>query len=87
MVIGRNIPIADFVEWLAGFGADVIVEFVGHGDPMVDKLLRNRTGQDIEYSAEALELALARHFMSVTHESLESGTRTLYCAQIPHRRH
>ena len=71
VVIGRNIPIADFVEWLAGFGADVIVEFVGHGDPMVDKLLRNRTGQDIEYSAEALELALARHFMSVTHESLK----------------
>jgi hypothetical protein len=87
LVIGRNIPITDFIEWVAGFGADVVIEFVGHGDPMVDKLLRNRTGQDIDYSAEALELALARHFTSVTHEALESGTRTLYYARTPHRRH
>ena len=86
VVIGRNIPIAEFVAWLAGFGADVVVEFVGHGDPMVDKLLRNRSGQDIDYSAEALELALARHFKTTTHEALGSGTRTLYHAQSPHRR-
>ena len=86
LVIGRNIPIADFVEWLAGFGADVVIEFVGHGDPMVDKLLRNRAGQDIEYAANALELALARHFTSVTHEPRASGARTLYYAQTPHRR-
>ena len=86
LVIGRNIPIADFVEWLAGLGANVVIEFVGHGDPMVDRLLRNRTGQNIEYSADALEFALARHFTSVTHEPRESGTRTLYYAQTPQRR-
>ncbi len=86
VVIGRNIPIAEFVDWLARFGADVVVEFVGHGDPMVDKLLRNRSGQDIDYSAEALELALARHFKTTTHEELGSGTRTLYHAQSPHLR-
>ena len=85
LVIGRHIPTADFVEWWAGFGADVVIKFVGHGDPMVDKLLRNRTGQNIEYSADALERALARHFTSVTHEPLASGTRTLYYAQTPHR--
>jgi len=85
VVIGRNIQIAEFVAWLAGFGADVVVEFVGHGDPMVDKLLRNRSGQDIDYSAEALELALARHFKTTTHEALGSGSRTLYHAQSPHR--
>ena len=87
IVIGRNIPITEFVEWIATFGANVVVEFVGHGDPMVDKLMRNRTGQDIEYSAEALELALARHFETTTHEALQSGTRTLYYAQTPHGRH
>ena len=81
VVIGRNIPIAELVEWLAGFGADVVVEYVGHGDPMVDKLLRNRTGQVVDYSAEALELALARHFEMTTHEALGSGTRTLYHAK------
>ena len=84
LVIGRNIPVAELIEWLAGFGADLVIEFVGHGDPMVDKLLRNRVGQDIEFSAEAVELELARHFESVTHEVLESGTRTLYHASKPH---
>jgi hypothetical protein len=58
-----------------------VIEFVGHGDSMVKRLLRNRTGQSIEYSAEALEAALTRHFASVTQETLESGTRTLYYAQ------
>ncbi len=86
LVIGRNIPVRDLVEWLAGFGANVVIEFVGHGDPMVKKLLRNRAGQNIEYSAEALELALARHFETVSHEVLQSGTRTLYYAQFPHSR-
>ena len=83
LVIGRNIPIAEFVEWLAGFNADVVVEFVGHGDPMVGKLLRNRARQHIEYSAEALEHAFARHFGA----TLKSGTRTLYYARTPHTRH
>lgn len=81
LVIGRNIPVHDLVAWLAGLGGDLVIEFVGHGDPMVERLLRNRSGQAIEYSAEALEAALADHFGAVTHEVLESGTRTLYHAQ------
>ena len=81
LVIGRNIPLNELIEWLAQFGADLVIEFVGHGDPMVKRLLRNRTGQNIEYSAEALEAALTRYFGSVTQETLESGTRTLYYAQ------
>ena len=81
LIIGRNIPLNDLIEWLAQFGADLVIEFVGHGDSMVKRLLRNRTGQSIEYSAEALEAALTRHFASVTQETLESGTRTLYYAQ------
>jgi ribosomal protein L11 methylase PrmA len=81
LVIGRNIPVRDLVAWLAGLGSDLVIEFVGHGDPMVKRLLRNRSGQAIEYSAEALEAALADHFGVVTHEVLESGTRTMYHAQ------
>ena len=36
VVIGRNVPLADFVAWLAGFGAEVVVEIVDREDPMVD---------------------------------------------------
>ena len=76
--IGRNIPLDDFVAWLAQFGAEVVLEYVGREDPMVERLLRNRRDQDCDYSAAAASGALERHFSTVTHETLATGTRTLY---------
>ena len=78
VVIGRNVPLAYFVAWLAGFGAEVVVEIVDREDPMVERLLRNRCGQAIEYSDAAARELLTRHFGAVTHERMASGTRTLY---------
>ena len=51
------------------------------GESCARRLLRNRAGQDIEYSAEALEHAFGRHFGATIKEPLESGSRTLYYAQ------
>ena len=78
LVIGRNIPLDAFVDWLAQFGAEVVLEFVGRDDPMVDRLLRNRRDQEIDYSEAAVAAALGRSFRDVSHETLASGTRTLY---------
>lgn len=78
VVIGRNVPLSDFIAWLAEFDADVILEFVDHGDPMVERLLRNRRGQAIDYSREAAEAALESRFRVVARAPLESGTRTVY---------
>lgn len=85
VVIGRNVPLADFIAWLAGFDAEVILEFVDRGDPMVERLLRNRRGQSIDYSRESAAELLAGHFADVTHETMRSGTRTLYhCRPTSH---
>ena len=78
LVIGRNIPLDDFVAWLAQFGAELILEYVGRDDPMVERLLRNRRDQEPDYSGEAVRAALERHFGAITHTTLPSGTRTLY---------
>lgn len=78
VVIGRNVPLDEFVAWLAQFGAEVILEFVGRDDPMVQRLLRNRRGQEFDYSESALGAVLERHFGDVRREALASGTRTLY---------
>ena len=78
VVIGRNVPLADFVDWLAGFGAVVILEIVDLEDPMVQRLLRNRRGQAIDYSDAAARALLSERFGTVTHETMASGTRTLY---------
>jgi hypothetical protein len=81
LVISCNLPLPEVVSWLAGFGADVVVEFVAPGDPMVRRLLRNREKLDFGYSGERLECELARHFRIVQKELLGSGTRTLYHAR------
>ncbi len=78
LVIGRNIPLDDFVDWLAQFGAEVILEFVGRSDPMVERLLRNRRDQEFDYSEASVRAVLERHFSAVSRETLASGTRTLY---------
>jgi hypothetical protein len=69
------------MQWLAGFGADLVIEFVGVSDPMVQRLMTNREGQTIEYSQETFEAALDRFFDRVSHHLLPSGTRTLYHAK------
>ena len=81
LVIGRNIPLADLVEWLATLGADLVIEYVSRDDPMVERLLRHREGQRFDYSAEAFETALSRWYPTVRSETLPSGTRTLYHAR------
>ena len=78
LVIGRHVPFADFADWLASSGADVVLEFVDRGDPMVERLLRHRDGRGLDYSREAAEAALTRHFHLAGRETLASGARTLY---------
>ena len=78
VVIGRNVPLDEFIAWLASFEAEVVVEFVDRGDPMVERLLRNRRGQAIDYSRAAAEAALENRFQVVARAALESGTRTVY---------
>ena len=73
LVIGRNVPFADFTDWLAGFGAEVVLEFVDRGDPMVERLLRHREGQAIDYSRETAETALDRCFEVLGRTELAAG--------------
>ena len=81
VTLGRNVPVAEFIEWLAGFGADVVVEFVSTDDPMVQRLTRNHSGARTDYSLDAVSRGLKQHFGSVTSEVLTSGMRTLFHAR------
>jgi hypothetical protein len=78
LVIGSNLPLAEVLEWLAGFGAEVVLEFVAKEDPMVQRLLLNKTDQFDDYERPTFESYLARHFDTVARHELASGTRTLY---------
>ena len=81
VAIGRNVPLPDLVEWLAGFRADLVIEFVHPDDPMVRRLLQNRDNLDFGYTREHFDAALSRYFDIAATETLESGTRTMYFAR------
>ena len=83
-VIGANIPVQDFIEWLASLNASVVIEFVTKEDIMVKTLLRNKEDQYDDYTTESFEELLGHSFDVIHTEKLESGTRQLYFISPKH---
>jgi SAM-dependent methyltransferase len=81
VVISANIPVSEFVAWLASLGSALVIEFVDRADDKVVQLLRNRSEQFPDYNPQSFEQALARHFTIVRQQDLREGLRTLYFCQ------
>jgi hypothetical protein len=84
VVIGGNIPMAEFVQWLRDLGGELVIEFVTREDPMVATLLRNKDDQYADYDEGVFERELAERFRIVKRHPLGSGTRIMYHAQPSH---
>ena len=80
MVITANIPLPEFVQWLGSLGSALVIEFVTKDDPMVKKLLRNKTDIYDDYEVEVFESCLSESFRVERRETLHRGTRRLYFA-------
>lgn len=80
MVIGANVPLAEFVAWLADLGGNLIIEFVTKDDAMVQQLLGNKDDIYTDYEKGTFERALGRNYRIERRDELRSGTRTLYYA-------
>ena len=82
VTIAANVPVAEFVDWLAGLGTSLVIEFPTREDPMVQKLLApKRDGLHPDYERESFERVLSQAFDVERRERLESGTRLLYFAR------
>ena len=81
LVIGANIPLHQFIEWLASFKAALVIEFITRDDPMVQTLLRHKDDHYADYDLESFERCLADAFEVDHQEPLASGTRILYYAR------
>lgn len=81
LVIGANIPLGEFVEWLASLGADLVIEFITKKDALVQTLLRNKEDNYSDYDQEYFEECLSKAFDLVRHERINSGRRILYYAK------
>lgn len=78
VVISANVPMGEFLDWLADLGTDLVIEFVTKDDPMVKKLLLNKEDQYRDYDPPSFEAELVRRFEIVRREELEGGSRILY---------
>lgn len=81
MVIQANIPLASVISWLRSLDSTLIIEFVSRADPMVKRLLQNKTDDYSDYNLEFFEECLQRSFSIVHQEQLPCGTRSLYWAE------
>jgi hypothetical protein len=81
LIITANIPLKEFVDWMASVTQSLIIEFVTREDPMVRVLLRNKQDTYTDYDQDYFEQCLGEAFAIVQQESLASGTRILYHGQ------
>ena len=80
IVISANIPVHEFIDWLASFQSDLIIEFITKDDPMAKTLLRNKDDQYADYELGNFEKVLASRFTIAERKALSSGTRYLFHA-------
>jgi hypothetical protein len=77
-VLGANVPLKDLIDWLAGVGTSLVIEFITRDDPMVQTLLRHKVDHYDDYDTGYFERCLSAMFEIVRRETLASGTRILY---------
>jgi hypothetical protein len=81
VVISGNVPVPEFLSWLAELQTALVIEFPTRDDPRVASLLaRKKPGAHPDYDRERFERALAQRFDVSRKEELSSGTRILYYA-------
>ena len=81
IVISANIPMLEFISWLADLGTSVVIEFVGRDDEMVQTLLANREDQYDDYHSDVFRAILERRFRIEDEASLKDGKRHIYFAR------
>lgn len=78
LVLGRNLPLVEVLDWFAGLTQELVIEFVDLDDPMVRLMLANRRDRDPDYTLERFEKLVQERFRMVRRLTLPSGTRTLF---------
>lgn len=73
-----NIPNAMFLDWLRGYNAEIILEFVDRSDEMVIKLLTNKKEQYEDYNLEQFVSEVEQHFDIRDRRKLKGGKREVF---------
>lgn len=78
LTITANVPVDDFVSWLAELDSHVIIEFVTREDAMVQRLLQTKEDIFDDYNLQSFEASIGRRFEIIDQLRLPGETRVLY---------
>jgi len=80
LVVGRNVPLHDVVDWLRDLRSRVVLEFVPPDDPMVQGLTANKRPHEIhgDYHEGALREYLGTRFAIEREEEVPGSGRRLF---------
>ena len=83
LVLGRNLPLADVLDWLLGLAPQGIVEFVPKEDPMAAQLLTWKPHTAPEYDRATVARLLRERVRVVREERVTSSGRVLFAYARP----
>jgi hypothetical protein len=78
LVIGRNIPLEEVIDWITRLAPQGIIEFVQKDDPTIKQMLALREDIFENYSQSAFEAALSRRAKIVGVDVVSGTGRRLY---------
>ena len=78
LAIGRNVPLADVVDWLISLAPVGIIEFVPKNDSTVQQMLALREDIFPDYTEEAFENAIRSKAKIIAKMPISKSGRTLY---------
>jgi hypothetical protein len=76
--ITGNVPVRQFVDWLASLESHIVIEFMTREDPMVKRLLAAKRVEHEDYEQGFFERCVREAFEVERTQELPSGTRILY---------
>jgi hypothetical protein len=76
--ITGNVPVRQFVDWLASLESHIVIEFMTRDDPMVKRLLAAKRVEHEDYERGFFERCVREAFEVERTQELPSGTRILY---------
>ncbi len=81
LVIAKNIPMDDFIDWLLSLARSGVVEFVPKNDETVQKMLTLREDIFYDYTQENFEALLQKSAKIIDQKIISASGRTLYWYQ------
>jgi ribosomal protein L11 methylase PrmA len=78
LILGRNIPLDQVVEWLTSLAPRGLIEFVPKEDPMASQILALKPDIAPDYDAANFEAALARRATIVRRDQVSATGRILF---------